>query len=53
MVKVKFEVKECEDNVYESDSEGEGEMKDGQAETVPVILSCVGWSLNNIARAAL
>jgi len=61
MLKIKFKVEECEDNIYESDESDKEEneekvkdekMQDEKTETAPVILSCVGWNAKNMARAA-
>ena len=50
MIKIKFKVEECDDDIYESDSEEDEKMNDNSS---PVILSCVGYNTINMARVAL
>ena len=55
MLHIKFKVEECDDDIYNEDEEDESEGKEAKkdvTDTVPVILSCVGWNAKNLARAA-
>ena len=60
MLKIRFKVEDCEDDIYQesegeedNESEGRGEKeKEKEKGATPVVLSCVGWGVKNMALAA-